>query len=115
MEGYAKIAGFMGQHPESALVLRFSDINLQNILYLQAEIYGLREDLRKTEVQNHTSSSEDLKNFSLDWYALAHTQDNGETNQQWQKVEQLRGVLKEYSKLSKSCNPSEDVLRLIHH
>lgn len=59
MEGYTKIADFMGRHPESALVLRFSDINLQNILYLQAEIYGLREDLRKIEVQNHASSSED--------------------------------------------------------
>lgn len=88
----------MGLHPESALFLRFSDINLQNILYLQAEIYGLREDLRKIETRNHTSSSEELKNFSLDWYTLAQTQDNGETNQQWQKVEKLRRSLKEYSK-----------------
>lgn len=106
MEGYTKIADFMGQHPESALVLRFSDINLQNILYLQAEIYGLREDLRKIEVQNQASSSEDRKNFSLDWYTLAHTQDNNDgTNQQWQKVGQLRALLKEYSQHPKIVQP----------
>lgn len=105
MEGYAKFANFMGKHPESAQVLRFSDINLQNILYLQAEIYGLREDLRKIEAQNQncsssssSSSSDDLRNFALDWYTLASTRDNdGKANKQWQKVVQLRELLKEYS------------------
>ncbi len=116
MEGYAKVASFMGQHPESALVLRFSDINLQNILYLQAEIFGLRSDLRRIEAQNHASSSEELKHFSSDWYTLVHTKDsNGATNQQWQKVTQLRALLKEYSKRSKPRHSSMDVLRLIYH
>lgn len=104
MEGYAKIASFMGRHPKSVQVLRFSDINLQNILYLQAEIYGLREDLRKIEAESQNSSSDDLKNFALDWYTLASTQDNdGSTNKQWQKVVQLRGLLKEYSIGPISC------------
>ncbi|KAL6714050.1 hypothetical protein ACLMJK_008544 [Lecanora helva] len=97
MEGYAKFANFMGEHPESALFLRFSDINLQNILYLQAEIYGLREDLRRIELQNQASSAEDLTNFHLDWSTLAQTQENGQANQQWRKVKQLRELLKEYS------------------
>lgn len=104
MEGYAKIASFMDRHPESAQVLRFSDINLQNILYLQAEIYGLREDLRKIESQSQSSSSDDLKNFVLDWYTLASTQENdGRTNKQWGKIMQLRGLLKEYSIDPFSC------------
>jgi hypothetical protein len=98
MEGYAKLATFMSRHPESAQVLRFSDINLQNILYLQAEIYGLREDLRKIEALNQTSSSDDLKNFSLDWYTLATTKgEDGESNRQWRKIERLRVLLREYS------------------
>jgi hypothetical protein len=105
MEGYAKIASFMGKHPESALVSRFSDINLQNILYLQAEIYGLREDLRKIEAQSQNASSDDLKSFALDWFTLATTQDgNGRANQQWQKFVQLRGLLKEYSIHPISCS-----------
>lgn len=104
MEGYAKIASFMGKHPESAQVLCFSDINLQNILYLQAEIYGLREDLRNIEAQSQTSSSETFKSFALDWYTLSSTPDNdGGMNRQWQKVLQLRKLLKEYSIDSVSC------------
>ncbi|KIW81816.1 hypothetical protein Z517_04842 [Fonsecaea pedrosoi CBS 271.37] len=98
MEGYTKIASFMGKHPESAQVLRFSDLNLQNILYLQAEIYGLREDLRKIEAQTQNAPSDDLNDFALDWFTLASTQDeNGRVNQQWQKFLQLRPLLKEYN------------------
>ena len=99
MEGYAKIAAFMGEHPEFAMALRFSDINLLNILYLQAEIYGLLEDLRFIEKQNRSSASEDVKQFSLDWYTLANTLENGRKNKQWEKIEQLRPLLKEYSML----------------
>lgn len=97
MEGYAKISQFMGEHPESAMVLRFSDINLQNILYLQAEIYGLLQDLRFIEKQNQNSSSDDVKQFPLDWYTLANALENGKTNKQWEKVQRLRPLLKEYS------------------
>ena len=88
MEGYAKIAKFMGRHSEAAQVLRFSDINLQNILYLQAEIFGLREDLRNVETENEESSSPDLKKSSVDWYMLAKLQDSDSspTNRQWEKV-----------------------------
>jgi hypothetical protein len=93
MEGYTKIANFMGRYPESAQVLRFSDINLQSILYLQAEIYGLREDLRKLESQCNQSTSEDQKNFALDWYTLANAQDTT----QWKLVLKLRPLLKQYS------------------
>lgn len=103
MEGYAKIAAFMSQHPESALVLRFSDINLQNILYLQAEIYGLREDLRRVEGQNRAASSDDLKAFSLDWATLAQTKVDGEVNQQWERAKRLRVLLKDYSE---KCLPA---------
>ncbi|KAH0834597.1 hypothetical protein FOPE_03745 [Fonsecaea pedrosoi] len=71
---------------------------MQNILYLQAEIYGLREDLRKIEAQTQNASSDDLNDFALDWFTLASTQDeNGRVNQQWQKFLQLRLLLKEYN------------------
>ncbi|KAJ9604042.1 hypothetical protein H2200_011565 [Cladophialophora chaetospira] len=97
MEGYAKIAAFMGEHPESAMVLRFSDISLQNILYLQAEIYGLLEDLRFIEKQNNASLAEDVGQFPLDWYTLAHTPEDGKENKQWATIKQLRPLLKEYN------------------
>lgn len=98
MEGYAKIAAFMGRQDESAQVLRLSDIALQNILYLQAEIYGLRQDLRTIEALNHQSPGPgDHKSFPFDWYALANTPaPEGTPNEQWAKVLRLRCLLREY-------------------
>ncbi|KAK8016228.1 hypothetical protein PG993_014417 [Apiospora rasikravindrae] len=96
MKGYAKIGSFMGEQPETAMVRRFAELNLQNILYLQAEIVGLEEDLRRLETQN--DSKEDLH---LDWYSLAHadiTTDGGpEANKQWATFTMLRRRLKEYN------------------
>ncbi|KAK8008770.1 hypothetical protein PG991_011321 [Apiospora marii] len=96
MKGYAKIASFMGEQPEAAMVRRFADINLQNILYLQAEIVGLEKELRRIEADN--DAHEDIH---LDWYSLAHTEvtaDGGEeAKKQWEKFTMLRNRLKEYS------------------
>lgn len=96
MKGYAKVASFMGEQPEAAVVRRFADLNLQNILYLQAEIVGLEEDLRRIETEN--GCNEDLH---LDWYSLAHadvTADGGqEAKRQWATFTMLRQRLKEYS------------------
>ncbi|KAK6843238.1 hypothetical protein PG989_008303 [Apiospora arundinis] len=96
MKGYSKIASFMGEQPEAAMVRRFADLNLQNILYLQAEIVGLEEDLRRIETEN--DSKEDLH---LDWYSLAHADviANGsqEAKRQWAAFTILRQRLKEYN------------------
>lgn len=98
MEGYAKLAAFMSQHPESAQVLRFSEFNLQNILYIQAEIHGLLGDLRKLEAEANASPNGDSKYFATDWYTLAHTvSDAGAPNRQWQIVLRLRRLIAEYS------------------
>jgi hypothetical protein len=98
MSGYAKVASFMSRHDESAQVLRFSDIAIQNILYLQAQTHGLRQDLRTLEGFNHTTpATEDHKSFAFDWYTLANTPGvNGKPNEQYAKVLQLRSVLAEY-------------------
>lgn len=58
MKGYAKMASFMGKQPEAAMVRRFAKFNLQNILYLQAEIVGLEVDLRRIETEN--GATEDI-------------------------------------------------------
>ncbi|KAK8122226.1 hypothetical protein PG984_010896 [Apiospora sp. TS-2023a] len=97
MKGYAKIASFMGKQPEAVMVRRFANINLQNILYLQAEIVGLEVALRRIETENDVR--EDIQ---LDWYSLAHADeaaDGGEeTRKQWETFTLLRKRLKEYNK-----------------
>ncbi|KAF7883702.1 uncharacterized protein EAF02_005622 [Botrytis sinoallii] len=64
MRGYNKIASFMSKYPESAIVSRFSELNIQNIIYLQAEIFGLQIDLKELENANDRSPDAGMNPYS---------------------------------------------------
>jgi hypothetical protein len=96
MKGYGKIGALMGNFPESAIVKRFSDLHVQNILYLQAEIAGLELDFRRCEAENENSRDGEKQQFSLDWYTLSTTKDEREDTEQWQLALLIRKKLKEY-------------------
>jgi hypothetical protein len=96
MEGYAKIAELMGRHPELAIIRKFKTANLQNLLYLQAEITYLEEELRQIEIRD-IRHGQPRENFQHDWWYLANT-DTAEDNQQWTKALELRNKLGQYSK-----------------
>ena len=49
MEGYTKVAELMGRHPELAMVRKFRTANMKNLLYMQAEITYLEEELHQME------------------------------------------------------------------
>jgi hypothetical protein len=46
MSGYEKLAGLMTKHSEVATFQRFDFLNILNILYLQAELVHLEQELR---------------------------------------------------------------------
>ena len=46
MEGYDRFAQFMGTHPKLAISRRFGALNLRNLLYLQAELIYLEDELK---------------------------------------------------------------------
>jgi hypothetical protein len=96
MEGYAKIAELMGRHPELAIIRKFKTANLQNLLYLQAEITYLEEELRQIEIRD-IRHGQPRENFQHDWWYLANA-DTAEDNQQWTKALELRNKLGQYSK-----------------
>jgi hypothetical protein len=91
MEGYAKIAQLMSEHPEFALLRQFKSLNMQNLLYLQAEIFHLEEELR--DIATHDKHQED---YMRDWWSLKYGRDD-DSHQQWDKVLQIREKLETYS------------------
>lgn len=93
MEGYAKIAQLMGRHDEFAMLRRFGALNMQNLLYMQAELTYLEEDLKNLAC--HDPQDVD-KFFARDWWSLSQSE-NDEELTQWQKFLEIRGKLKEYS------------------
>jgi hypothetical protein len=100
--GYPRLAHEMGSMPEIAIFRRFSDLNCQSLLYYQAELTMLEEQLRKMEKQTSETSKSAAngatktiqENYATDWCCLG--EDDPE-NPQWKLVLRLRDVLKEYS------------------
>jgi hypothetical protein len=85
----------MGTHEEFAILRRFKTLNYQNLLYLQAEIIHLEQELEK--LVNRDMAHLERGDFTKDWWTLAHA--NGEqAQQQWKKVLKIRKKLKKYSK-----------------
>lgn len=95
MEGYAKVAQLMGEHPEFAIFRRFRALNMQDMLYLQAEITHLEAELNQVEQDNPSHGNR--KNHAYDWWSMANGQGEGGTTQ-WAIVQEMRDKLEKYSK-----------------
>jgi len=91
MEGYAKVANLMASQSEYAILRRFRVLNMQNLLYLQAEITHLETDL--IQLANRDARHGDRRFFAMDWWSLHQ----GEDTEQWAKVLEIRNKLNEYS------------------
>jgi hypothetical protein len=122
MEGYTKLATLMGAYPEVAIVRRFASLNMQNVLYLQAELVHLESRLREIEEEDKKSGDENKKDRDFDWFQLSSLVDgpvtggnaagNGrpgtagpkQATKRWAIVLEIREKLKEYSK----CRTSND-------
>lgn len=95
-EGYAKVAQLMGDHPEFAIFRRFRALNMQDMLYLQAEITHLEADLRK--ITNDDVKRRGRQNHAYDWWSMAHGMHGEGDTEQWEKVLEIRQKLEKYSK-----------------
>jgi len=94
MEGYAKVAELMSTHNEFAIFRRFQTLNMQNLLYLQAEITHLEADL--SEISGRDARHANRENHAYDWWSLSSGVEK-EDLEQWNKVLALRQRLEKYS------------------
>lgn len=96
MEGYVKLAELMACATELGIFRRFGTLNVQNLLYLQAELTHLESELRTLEKADRDSGGPFKSVYCHDWWHLSQVETE-ETNSQWQKFLELRSKLKEYS------------------
>lgn len=98
--GYPKVATFMGNHPELAIFRRFRGLNARNLLYLQAELVEIENELLQLE-RADADDKEDArkrgyaKHFS--WMLQYKKDDN--RNAQYKLMKKMRKKLKKYSKI----------------
>lgn len=89
----------MGTYPELAIFRRFGALNLQNIIYMQADITHLEEQLREMVAEDNHSSDPERKMLSRDWWAIAegsYGMDEA-SSRRYKIVMKLRSVLKDYN------------------
>jgi hypothetical protein len=98
MEGHAKVARLMSQHHELAIVRRFGALNMQNLLYLQAELVHLEAEYKQLAEVNRTHP--DRVDYAKDWFSLSQSDEEGDS-EQWEKLLEIREKLREYSKAFK--------------
>lgn len=98
-KGYEKLALLMTSDPDLAIFRTFGALNVQNLLYYQAELLQRWEWLRKTA--NHDRNSEDPINrtFAENCFYLKYAEKG--TTRQWRKILEIRKLLKEYSAVSR--------------
>ena len=96
MDGYAKVALLMSRHNEYGIVRQFGELNFKNLLYLQAELVELETQLRALADADKRSQNSERLYYEKHWGLLSDSLKDGH-NEQWKKMLEVRGKLKEYS------------------
>ncbi|KAH8891451.1 hypothetical protein GQ53DRAFT_648698 [Thozetella sp. PMI_491] len=94
MDGYKRVAELMAAHDEFAILRRFRSLNMQNLLYRQAEIIHLEE--RLLELAARDSQHPDRPYHGRDWWSLANGLEQ-EDCEQWEAIAVLRQKLEDYN------------------
>ena len=103
--GYHRLASVMGLFPDLAIFRRFATLNVQNILYLQAELVDLEKTLEETALADSLSGDINRREHHRAWYPLSHAKlFPGSNADQWNTFLRTREVLQQYSKWK--CFPS---------
>lgn len=95
LDGYPKLAAFMADSPGVAIFQGFSELNIQNLLYLQSEIKHLLDDYQYTAQDDYESEDPQRAKFSKEWIKLAKS--SGSAGKQWRQWMKIRSKLAQYS------------------
>lgn len=96
VNGYPRFAGQIELIPETAIFRRFGGLNAQNLLYLQAELAALEEQLHQQQIQDSRSGHPGKSNYAFSWYRLSTSEDDND-QRQLRLVYRIRETLKLYS------------------
>lgn len=94
---YPRLSEFMSLWPEVAIFRRFGALNVQNLLFLQAEIAHLEAELKM--VREREEKQEDTRGIlaQRSWFELSQASEDGKYCRQWAVIQDIRARLSEYS------------------
>lgn len=95
-KGYVKLAKWMDYHPEMAIFRQFRQSQVRNLLYKQARILELEEDL-KLATQLERSIDPGRSEYDEDFAAFTGSGEEEDGGFQKARMDELSDMLKEYS------------------
>ena|SRR2546421_8579506 len=103
MPGYDELAMLFGTKDDLAMVRRFGVLNAKLLLYMQAELLLIEDQLREQVRVDLASTNPEGRQFSTYWKALNDAPDDGFGSWQKQKVSAAKSKMEEYCKLPSSA------------
>jgi hypothetical protein len=94
-QGYHRLANVMSNDASFAIFRNFNEINVLNLLSLQAEINDLRHKFGFLHRSDDVSNDATRREFSRRFLLLHRSE--GDKGRQYQTLLQLRSKMKEYS------------------
>ena len=95
-QGYPALAWFMSKYPELAIFRRFSELNLINLLRLQAELQDLEHQLDEARREDSSSDNENRQKNAKDFWHMRDKHEDG-TSSQYEVLIEIGKKLDEYS------------------
>ena len=99
--GWPRLAHLMAELPEFASFSRFRHLNVKSLLYYQAELTRLQNQLHQQEWRDFRDENRELALYAkrADVLVQAEYFENAHEKVQWELIKKIRLTLKEYSKL----------------
>lgn len=98
--GYDLMGKLMGEYPETAIFRSFCSFSAENLLYLQAELVALENELRDAQREDQTSTHIERRRYAVNWARLSGSLDAEASHQddgtQWAIVLEMRSKMREY-------------------
>lgn len=100
LEGYDKLATLLSSDPGLQYFRRFATLNTKNLLYYQAQIANLEDELNDIIAEDKSLGDryEGKKNYPFSVYYLEQSLRDGSCDaNQWEKFVEIRELLSKYS------------------
>ena len=97
VEGYPRLAGLLSAKPQTAIFRRFGELNVRNLLYLQAELTVMEHELHEITLEDWKSDNPRDRAYCTQWTCLDESIGDDRNGHQWKQCLKIREKLNEYS------------------
>ena len=97
VQGYDKLALFLGGHPRMMMFRAFSNLGAKYSLYLQAQLSHLEKDLEDASRIDRESEDPEKRNFQFSWWDLHRARKDEDF--QIQKFDEVGKALEKYCQI----------------